>query len=367
MKRMMVRIVAMVFFIQGMQGGAGQTTGDDLPIPRIPFSPRKYISLHTSKPVQVDGRDMDPVWKKASWTDFFLDIEGDSRSSPKWKTRLKTAWDNNYFYILAWLEEPHIWAEITERDAVIFYDNDFEVFIDPDGDSHHYFELEINALGTVWDLFLEKPYRDTGRPMNHWDIRDLKSAVQIMGTLNNPGDIDRGWMVELALPWKVLCEFSRGEKAPEKGSFWRVNFSRVEWRTEVVGGNYRKMTDPRTGKPYAEDNWVWSPQGLINMHYPEMWGYVFFADEEAPTVPFALPDAEEAKWLLRHIYYAQQNHRIQSGRYAGSLQDLGLADLKPPAGWGPFRVECTSHLFEASVSRGNLTWCIRQDGLVWKE
>jgi hypothetical protein len=25
-----------------------------------------------------------------------------------------------------------------------------------------------------------------------------------------------------------------------------------------------------------EDNWVWSPQGLINMHVPEMWGRVRF-------------------------------------------------------------------------------------------
>jgi hypothetical protein len=27
----------------------------------------------------------------------------------------------------------------------------------------------------------------------------------------------------------------------------------------------------------AEDNWVWSPQGLINMHVPERWGWVEFA------------------------------------------------------------------------------------------
>ena len=31
---------------------------------------------------------------------------------------------------------------------MIFYDNDFEVFLDPNGDTHEYYELEINALGT---------------------------------------------------------------------------------------------------------------------------------------------------------------------------------------------------------------------------
>ena len=31
---------------------------------------------------------------------------------------------------------------------MIFNDNDFEVFINPDGDNHEYYEFEINALNT---------------------------------------------------------------------------------------------------------------------------------------------------------------------------------------------------------------------------
>ncbi len=57
------------------------------------------------------------------------------------------------------MEEPRPWAELTLHDSVIYKENDFEVFIDPDGDNHNYYEIEINALGTVWDLFLAKPYR----------------------------------------------------------------------------------------------------------------------------------------------------------------------------------------------------------------
>ena len=54
-------------------------------------------------------------------------------------------WDDQFFYVGAELEEPHVWATLTERDSVIFHDNDFEVFIDPDGDTHLYYELEMNA------------------------------------------------------------------------------------------------------------------------------------------------------------------------------------------------------------------------------
>ena len=69
---------------------------------------------------------------------------------------------------------------MTERDSVIFRDNDFEVFIDPDGDTHAYYELEINALGTVWDLLLLKPYRDGGPAINGWDIADPDDREKLL-------------------------------------------------------------------------------------------------------------------------------------------------------------------------------------------
>jgi len=43
--------------------------------------------------------------------------------------------------------------------SIIFHDNDFEVFLDPDGDNWMYYEIEVNAAGQVWDLMLVKPYR----------------------------------------------------------------------------------------------------------------------------------------------------------------------------------------------------------------
>jgi hypothetical protein len=97
----------------------------------------------------------------------------------------------------------------------------------------------------------------------------LKSAVFVDGTINRTGDKDRGWQVELALPWSAFQERS-GFGLPKSGDQWRINFSRVEWKTEVAGSTtYKKL-------PGREDNWVWSPQGVVDMHRPEKWGYVRF-------------------------------------------------------------------------------------------
>ena len=67
--------------------------------------------------------------------DDFQDIEGDKKPRPRFRTRAKMLWDDQFFYVAAELEEPHVWATLTKHDSVIFHDNDFEIFIDPDGDN----------------------------------------------------------------------------------------------------------------------------------------------------------------------------------------------------------------------------------------
>ncbi|HSI73276.1 MAG TPA: carbohydrate-binding family 9-like protein, partial [Fimbriimonas sp.] len=119
--------------------------------------PKTYICSRAVEPPSIDGNLEKQFWAHAPWTDDFVDILGDRMPKPRYRTRVKMLWDDEHLYIGAMLEEPHVWGTLTERDSVIFHDNDFEVFIDPDGDNHLYGELEINALNTVWDLLLVKP------------------------------------------------------------------------------------------------------------------------------------------------------------------------------------------------------------------
>jgi hypothetical protein len=178
-------------------------------------------------------------------------------------------WDDDFLYIGAELREPHVWATLTAHDSVIFRDNDFEVFLNPSGDGLNYFEFEMNALNTGWDLFLPKPYKKKGAADNSWEIPGLLTAVHVDGTLNDPRDRDRRWTVEIAFPWAAFS--SRAPvRCPLPGDAWRVNFSRVEWPVEIRDGRYVKVPGMK------EDNWVWSPQGVVDMHMPEKWGIVRF-------------------------------------------------------------------------------------------
>ena len=240
--------------------------------------PKHYIVNKINDQINIDGKDDELAWSNAIYTDDFIDIEGDK--IPSQKTNVKMLWDDKFLYVFAKLYENHIWGDITKRDEVIYYNNDFEVFINPNDDVFSYGEIEINALGTEWDLFLNRPYRLKGKADSSWDINGLKSAVDISGTLNDPNDLDDYWTVEIAIPLKEIEKLNTSGKDEKviSGDVWRINFSRVNWDFEINNGVYSRKKE--NGKYLPEYNWVWSPQGIINMHVPENWGYLVFSEND---------------------------------------------------------------------------------------
>ena len=224
-----------------------------------------YDCYRTEGKIKVDGLVTDKEWAAAELCTEFRDIRGDGFAAPKYLTTMRMLWDDDNLYVSAVLEEPDVKASVSRRDDIVYHDNDFEVFLNPYGDKRLYYELEVNALGTVMDLLMEKPYSEGGTYMMTWDFPGLEIAVKVQGTLNRSGDMDQGWSVEMKIPFDGL---RRGGEDPRNHKIWRVNFSRVEWLT----------------KP--EENWVWAPTGVVDIHHPLRWGYLRFieADGTAPDL-----------------------------------------------------------------------------------
>jgi hypothetical protein len=329
-----------------------------------PIQPQGYVCHRASTPLVVDGRIDEASWAAAPWTADFQDIEGSAKPKPTFRTRAKMLWDDTYLYVAAEMEEPHVWATLTKRDSVIFQDPDFEVFIDPDGDNHEYYEFEMNALNTVWDLFMDKPYKDGGKALDSWDIAGLKSAVHVRGTLNKASDQDQGWTLEIAFPWKALATHAHRSAPPQEGDQWHVGFSRVEWDIETKENGYIKVP----GR--AEHNWVWSPQGIVDMHRPERWGRVQFTSKPPGTVTFQRDPAEIAKDALMGVYHAQRDFNATHQRWAKSMTELGL---KPPAEGQPSpTITLTPDGYRADASSQTPTgkaetWSVRQDSKLWRQ
>ena len=314
-----------------------------IPTPDIEFNPPVYFCKKTNKKFELDGNLDKSFWEDAQFTEYFVDIEGDKREKPRFKTRAKMLWDDENLYFGAVLEGDEIWGTLTERDCVIFQDNDFEIFIDPDSDTHQYYEFEMNAKNTVWDLLLTKPYRDFGgKPINGYDIHGMQTAVYIDGELNNPNANNRKWSVEVVMPFSALKETAKECRKPNVGEYYRLNFSRVHWKVDKENGEYKKSINPETNRPFPEDNWVWAPTGLINIHYPELWGFLFFTENGEE---YSIPDDEYLKWELRKLYYKQHALYDTKGYFTTDLKELlngETISINPT-------IEITKHSFEMYV------------------
>jgi hypothetical protein len=220
---------------------------------------QSYTCYRASEPITLDGNLDKPFWQRAVKSPRFVDMI--SGAPGFFDTRCAALWDDEALYVAFWVEEPFVAAKLTERDSTIFQENDVEVFIDG-GDC--YYEFEINALNTVYEVFFiwQDAYRKfDGREFdvharraytfggNHdrdaatfwrgthprglrwaftdWDFPGLRTAVQVQGTLNEDSDVDRGWTVEIAFPWAGMAHLADGRSLPPKdGDAWRIFFGR---------------------------------------------------------------------------------------------------------------------------------------------
>jgi Carbohydrate-binding family 9 len=264
-----------------------------------------YGCRRARHPIRVDGDLTKPPWRNAVRSPRFVDM---ATGEPGYfDTRAAALWDDDALYIAFWIEEPFVEASLTERDSLVFLDNDIEVFIDG-GDA--YYEFEINALGTVYEVFFiwQDAYRRGGRfdvpefdlidrktlsfGGNHdrtaatfwwgthprkcrwafldWDFPGMQSAVRVDGTVNDRSQVDRGWTVELAFPWAGMKWLADGRALPpEDGDTWRMFFGRFEKLT--AGG---QEIEPHPA-------WAWNKHGVYDTHLPERWTYLHFSKAES--------------------------------------------------------------------------------------
>ncbi|TYZ66353.1 hypothetical protein PybrP1_006950 [[Pythium] brassicae (nom. inval.)] len=319
--------------------------------------------------ITIDGRLDEAAWEEVPWSEDFVDIRGRRHWSQPWlATRVKLRFDDRFLYVGAYVEETAVWANVSARNDVVFADNDFEVFVDADGSAHNYKELEVNAINTTWNLWLDRPYRDGGHenstrvdPAFGFDMvgKGLASAVFMKGTPNDPDQELHFWTVEIALPLKELARHTGAVVPPAPRSFWRINFSRVEWPVAVRRGSGSGGGGARFEKipGQQEDNWVWSPQHAVDMHRPENWGYMQFRTrlddaQDGGAVP--LDPEWNVRYLAFQLYYAQHAFRAANGRFATRLAPLAAFFRSkrafPCVDLRELRVDSSAGTFAATVA-----------------
>jgi hypothetical protein len=263
----------------------------------------RYTCRRTAHPPALDGRLASPPWRAAEKSSRFVDMV--TGEPGLYDTRAAALWDDECLYVGFWAEEPFVAATKTERDSLVFLENDLELFVDG-GDC--YYEFEVNALGTIYEVFyiwqdsypgraeLRKPEFDLlgakalsfggdydrdgadfwkGRhprgprwAFRRWDLPGLRWAVHVDGRVNDRSAVDRGWTVELAIPWAGLAPLANGRSLPPlPGDVWRIFFGRFELLT------------PSGIEVKPHPAMAWNRHGVYDTHLPECWTFVHFSDE----------------------------------------------------------------------------------------
>lgn len=344
--------------------------------PHWALYPKTYVVKKCPQPDfvdQIDGNLDKAAWKNAPWSDSFGDIQGADAPPGADKpalTKFKAMYDTRYLYIGALLEASthfNTQAHFTGRNEPIFQkDSDFEVFVDLFGSNHNYKELEVNAINTIWNLMLNKPYADNGTEHSgriskpgssrYYDVQNQKTATRVIkGQINDPTGVGCTWTVEVALSFDDLIvssvdgdDYTDGRFA-NPSSIWprqpppfivapgtriRINFSRVELQGKINWTwQKQRIWDPSTRKHV----------GVVDMHQPNAWGYFVFAGDDSEddrggsATKDGAGDAIETSalsvrvdlyWPARlaamNVYYAMHAYHNNQSKYTDDLNDLNV-------------------------------------------
>lgn len=219
-----------------------------------------YTCKKTTGAITVDGKLTEADWAKATELTLTNTVTG---APVPLKSTVKALWDDKYFYVGFYFEDPDAWTTFLKDEEPLWEQEVAEVFIDPEGKGHSYYEFEINPINKIVDLFVlnQGPkYKGFYKVWQEWNFSTaMKRAVVVEGDGKTRGSKDKSWTVELGFPFDEM--WTAPNIPPQDGDMWRVNFYRIE--------------HPSTN---AKEDWyaAWNPTISPSFHTPWQFGKVIF-------------------------------------------------------------------------------------------
>lgn len=248
-------------FAAFIENAAPESSGSESPEPPALSPVPTYTCGRATGPLSIDGNLNEASWKRA--TEIRL-LDNSGNGSPMQPaTAAKLLWDDKCLYLAFVAEDSDIHATMRGRDEHLWTEEVVEVFI---GQTHFYLEIEVNPLNTLFDGRIDIRGQ-TGRPKFDVDAilkvnYDIKHSVAVEGTVENQGDKDKRWTVEMAIPHSALEGIQ--PVPPKEGDTWRMNLYRIDRSRE--GGAVKVCAG------------AWSPTAGW-FHNPERFAKIVFSSQ----------------------------------------------------------------------------------------
>jgi hypothetical protein len=186
---------------------------------------KQAVCRWAAQPPVLDGKLDDPCWRQAAVIDRFASFW---TKTPRQGTRAYLVWDNEALYYAASMTDRELRSHGTVRNDSLWDGDVFELFFKPSAERPEYYEFQANPNSLVFEVAWPKRGEDFG------DLRKLpelgsKAVVVVDGTLDHPGDQDRGWTVEARIPWSA---FALTGGKPRPGDSWLFALCRYDYGPE---------------------------------------------------------------------------------------------------------------------------------------
>ncbi len=253
---------------------AGKQTSPSQPVTKVkaaaPAFPATNECRWAHTPPLIDGHASDEAWRHAQVLDNFqLPWLGAQAHPARAATRARLLWDREFLYFHAEMDDDDLFADVTEHDGQTWDNDVFELFFKPAENKTGYYEFQVNAANTRFDMFVPKREKDLSLIHHRKDgVFHLESKVVLRGTLNRRNDRDRGWSVEGRIPWR---DFLRTGGRPAPDEQWRFALCRYDYS--------KKSPEPElsTSADLTE----------VNFHQTDRYSALKFVGPDAATSPLA--------------------------------------------------------------------------------
>ena len=226
----------------GEQDGDNRVLAGVLRVPGAPTADPVVKAVHRQGPVVIDGHLSEADWARAERVGPFISYDGKRRIQNNTWARL--LWDEQNLYVAFECDDKDIHTPYKKNDDPLYNSEAVEIFIDADGDKDEYVELQAAPNNLHFDAAFKG-----GRRKNFDTSYNVayETAVAVDGTLNQPGDVDKGWVSEWRIPIAQLRDVPH---APKVGDRWKINLFRLDRRrrgTKVIGSEASAWSSPLSG------------------------------------------------------------------------------------------------------------------------
>lgn len=186
---------------------------------------RQATCRRAARPPVLDGKLDDPCWQEATVIDHFASFW---TRTPRAGTFAYLVWDDDALYYAASMVDAELRSFGSKRNDTLWEGDVFELFFKPSKLKPEYFEFQANPRALVFEMAFPKR---GGNPLAFKTAPPLgsKAVVALDGTLDQPGDRDRGWSLEGRIPWSA---FALAGGKPSPGDEWSFALCRYDYGPE---------------------------------------------------------------------------------------------------------------------------------------